>query len=477
MILRRSILSPTLALVMAAALPAVAGEAVNPRQAMRAELQALAQRETLSRAFNLVHELTAPSVVSIHINEQRVAIDRRTGKLGTRQVEVGEGSGFIVHVDKQYAYILTNAHVVMQTDAQQEFVRDRSGALVWNANIQVQSHDKRVFEATPVGQDVQSDLAMVRIATTELPAIVWGDSEAMHVGDWVVALGYPFGVGYSASTGIVSATSRSTGIYGSEAGFESFIQSDAAINPGNSGGPMLNLRGEVVGVNSNILSRSGASAGLGFAIPSRLARRVAEDLIEVGRVRRPFLGVQLAGLMPQEADRLGIPNREGVRITQVVPDSPADKAGLQADDVIIAVAGQPTQGLQDFRADVAAARIGQPLAVRVWRGKSAVEAAPVLVSLDSVLEAEQAAAEQSVTLNRYGLRLGADGKRGLVVEEVAPDSPAAKAGIRRGHRLLRIGGIGAVDALDQVRGADALPEIVAEIYRDGRIVLVRLRGG
>lgn len=464
--------------VIAACGPLLASTDPAERSAMRRELERLAEQDTLSRAFNLIHELVGPSVVSIHINQEQLRLDRRTGAIVRNEVQVGEGSGFVVAADQEHAWVLTNAHVVIQTNSAQEFLQDRDGNPAWYRSIRVASNDNRVFDGVPVGADVQSDLAVLRIAAPDLPAITWGDG-AVAVGDWVVALGYPLGVGYSASAGIVSATDRSTGIYLNEGGFEAFIQTDAAINPGNSGGPLVDLRGRVVGVNANIVSRTGASIGLGFAIPADLAQRVADDLVAFGRVRRPFIGVRMDELAPELADDLAIDNRAGVVLTRVLPGSPAEQAGLREGDVVVAVAGAEVNGIQDFRASVAATRLGSDLPVTVWRDRGRIELSLRPVSLEEFRNNAEnlVAVEARMTVEwpRYGLTLATDRLRGLVIRRVERGSPAAAAGLQPGHRILRIGGIGPVDELDQARGLDASDELVLEVYRAGRIVLKRLR--
>ena len=236
------------------------------RDQARAELRQLAAESTrLSRCFNLVHELVGPSVVSIRTKERQVVLT--WGGRAVREVDAGEGSGFIVAADAKQAWILTNAHVVVQSDGQNGFQRKRDGSYAGYDRLRVVLHDNREADATYVGVDVPSDLALIRVPIGGLPAAEWADSEQVHVGDWVLALGYPLGVGYSASAGIVSATDRSTGIYEAVGGFESFIQTDTAINPGNSGGPLVDIQGRIVGVNSNIKSSTGANIGLGSPSP------------------------------------------------------------------------------------------------------------------------------------------------------------------------------------------------------------------
>ena len=234
----------------------------NRREKLRSELkEASKELERFSRAVNLIHELVAPSVVSIHTKEQRIYTNVRSREWTKREVEVGEGSGFVFHSDEQASWIITNAHVVVQTNNEQEFVAGPDGKLVTYDRVQVVLSDNRELEAEYVGVYVESDLAVLKVKMPHLPALDWDDSDQTKVGDWVVALGYPLGIGYSATSGIVSATDRSIGIYQSIRGFDSFIQTDAAINPGNSGGPLVDSRGRVIGINASIKSSTGANIG------------------------------------------------------------------------------------------------------------------------------------------------------------------------------------------------------------------------
>jgi serine protease Do len=406
----------------------------------RAELKSIAAESArMSRAFNLIHEVAGPSVVSIKTREQ--VFDPFAGRRGgVREVEVGEGSGFVVASDAEQSWILTNAHVVVQSDRERGVLRDRNDKPVQYDRLRIVLHDNHEEDATYVGIDEQTDLALLRVPVPRLPAVEWADSDQIHVGDWVVALGYPLGVGYSATAGIVSATDRSTGIYQAVGGFESFIQTDAAINPGNSGGPLVDLQGRIAGVNANIVSRNGGNIGLGFAIPANLARRVAEDLRQHGRVRHPIVGIQLAEVGAEEAKRMGLPPAPAVRVAEVVPLSPAATAGLVPGDIILAVDQTPVRSLPQFRSRVANHRPGEQVRLRLWREGAAIEPTVTLASYDD-LEAKlaataQAQAKQGVLLPAIGLRLSGDGKPGLAVTLVEADSLAEQAGLVLGDRIL-----------------------------------------
>jgi S1-C subfamily serine protease len=464
---------PLACLLMLTAAVAPALDEVD-RQKAREELTALSKQVgVLSRCFNLVHEVVAPSVVSIHTREELNAGFALNGRIAAREVEVGEGSGFVVHSDDKASWILTNAHVVLQTNHEQEFVRGRNNQPVPYDRLIVQLNDSRDVEAEYVGYDLSSDLAVIKVAVPKLPAIEWGNSDQVRVGDWVIALGFPLGVGYSATSGIVSATDRSTGIYEAMQGLESFIQTDAAINPGNSGGPLVSIEGRIIGVNSNILSRTGVNIGIGFAIPANLARHVAEDILAFGHVRWPGIGVDLRELTPEQAAELGLPPAPAVLIARVLPHSPAADGGLQRNDVVMGVNQIHVQTSMNFRARVAGCRIGEPMTVRVWRGGKELEQKVVPVDREEVLK--QRANDEDVELKGFGMRVGVDDGPGLVITEVEPDGPSALAGLALGDRLLQERSLRDLRSLDDAQALAKKREIVLQVFREGRAYWVRLR--
>ncbi len=440
------------------------------REAARAELAQVSQAaQTLSRAFELIHEIVGPSVVSIHTSRNEEVLMRQGHRLfvATREVDAGEGSGFVFASDAKTSWILTNSHVVLQTEDTRPATFDR---------VTVVLNDNREVAAEYVGYDLASDLAVLKIPVPSLPAISWADSDGARVGDWVLALGYPLGVGYSATAGIVSATDRSTGIYQGVGGFESFIQTDAAINRGNSGGPLVTVAGSVVGVNANIISPNGASVGLGFAIPSNLARRVAEDLVANGRVNRPQIGVSLEELSPDEALTLGLPQRQTVRVAEVVPGTPADRGGVRRGDVIQAVNGGRILSMQQFRARIASLRLEDPIDLVLWRDGQELPVQVTPVSQEAIADAVRKAAEgRGVVLRNFGLTLGVDDKPGLVVTEVVPGEAAALVGIGVGDRLLLERELGELDDLDDAKALTVRRELVLQVVQKGRSVWLRMR--
>lgn len=337
--------------------------------------------------------------------------------------EVGQGSGFLISSD---GYILTNNHVVGDAD-----------------KVQVQLLDGREYEAEIIGADPGSDLAVIKVDESQLPFLSLGDSDKLQVGDWVLAFGNPFGLSHSLTAGIVSAKGRS-GIGLND--YEDFIQTDAAINPGNSGGPLVNLDGEVVGINSAIFSRSGGYMGIGFAIPVNMAKQVKTQLIKHGEVRRGRLGVHIQDLTADLAESFGLEQPKGVLVTKVVPDSPAEAAGLKQGDVILKINQDKTDDMAGLRNRVALIKPGTKVRLTVLReGRELVLNATI-----GQLESTKAqSAGGSVTMPMFGLslqnltpelaeRLGYQEEQGVLIAEVETGSAAARAGLNRGSLILEI---------------------------------------
>jgi Do/DeqQ family serine protease len=267
------------------------------------------------------------------------------GRPGQGQREFrGAGSGFII--DAREGLVLTNAHVI---DGAEE--------------ITVTLADGRPLKATRVGLDIETDVGLIRVPPERLTALPMGDSDKLEVGDYVLAIGNPFGIGQTVTTGIVSGLRRSD--LGIEA-YEDFIQTDASINPGNSGGPLINLRGEVIGINTAIVGPNGGSVGIGFAIPINMARAVADQLGKNGGVRRGQIGVQLQELTPDIAQTMGVPVM-GALIAGVEPNSPAQRAGFREKDIVVAMNGTPVRNSAELRNRVALAQIGDSVSFDVRR--------------------------------------------------------------------------------------------------------------
>jgi len=333
-------------------------------------------------------------------------------------VQRGQGSGVIVDAR---GYVLTNNHVVGSAD-----------------KIKVTLADKRTFEAKLIGADERSDVAVIKIDGKDLPVARLGDSDALEVGEWVLAIGNPFGLDQSVSCGVVSAKGRTRV---ADIMNEDFIQTDAAINPGNSGGPMANLDGEVVGVNTAIFSRSGGNMGIGFAIPINMARTVMKDLIEHGKVIRGWLGVRPQDLSEDMANALKLPKSSGALVAEVVENSPASAAGLQERDVIVAFNGKDVGSASELVNAVGFTTVGKEVEIKAFRdGKPMVFRVKVA---ERTAEAENSGAGSAVIeklgiaitdltpeiSERLGLKKNA---AGVVVSEVRPGSPAANAGFEPG---------------------------------------------
>ncbi|AWJ83827.1 peptidase [Azospirillum sp. TSH58] len=262
--------------------------------------------------------------------------------------QVSAGSGVIV--DARRGYVITNAHVV--ENAQE---------------IAVTLKDRRRLRAKLVGRDAATDIALLKIEAEKLTALSWGDSDQLKVGDFLVAIGNPFGLGQTVTSGIVSALGRS-GL--KIEGYEDFIQTDASINPGNSGGALVNFNGELVGINTAIIGPAGGSVGIGFAVPVSIVRSVMEQLVEYGEVRRGRLGVAIQDLTPDLADSMNLAGDAGAVIAQVERGSAAERAGFRSGDVVTAVNGRPVRSATDFRNRMGLVRAGTPLQVTVLRGGS-----------------------------------------------------------------------------------------------------------
>lgn len=333
-------------------------------------------------------------------------------------IRQGQGTGFVVSED---GYILTNNHVVDgATEIIVQFGDDYGG--------------DREYDAEIVGADPATDLALIRINADNLTPVEFADSDDLRVGSWVVAMGNPFGLELTITAGIVSATGRTRmGI----TDYEDFIQTDAAINPGNSGGPLVNLRGEVVGVNTAIATRSGGNMGIGFAIPSNLAQLVMVQLREDGSVTRGWLGVVIQDLTEDLAESFGFQGTEGVLVSQVQEDSPADDAGLKVGDIITKFNGEGLTGMDQLRLRVASTEPGDEVEVVVVRdGREKT----IDVEIGELQAAERASSSSTVgdelglTLrdldDRLAEQLGIDADDGVVVASVDPLSPGARAGLR-----------------------------------------------
>ena len=369
------------------------------------------------------------------------------------------GSGVIVD---PRGYILTNNHVIERAD-----------------EIEVQLSDETRYAAKVVGTDPETDLAVIQIETNdELPSASLGDSDRLVVGEWVLAIGNPFGFGHTVTAGIVSAKGRIIG----QGSYDDFIQTDAAINPGNSGGPLVNMRGEIVGINSNIISATGGSMGIGFAIPSNMARNIYHQLVDHGSVTRGWLGVGIQELSPDLARSFGLEAKKGAVVSQVLgDDSPAAEAGLQAGDVIVAFNGQPVDSDTTLVRLVADVRPGQSVEVEFYRDGE-LESAQVELGERAANAQSEEPRSQETERGRLGVsvqdltpqiasQLGTSTNAGVVIIGVDPAGPAADAGVRRGDIILEANrqAVENVDDLEiQLQSVPSGGDLLLRIERVGR---------
>ena len=409
----------------------------------------------------LVEQVT-PAVVNIRVSQ---TITRRSpygddafrrffglpdGPSGSQEV-ASAGSGVIV--DASRGYILTNHHVVQNAD-----------------EIQVSLIDGKILDAEVVGSDAATDIALLKVESDGLVEMPIGDSEVMRVGDFVLAIGNPFGLGHTVTSGIVSALSR-TGI--NRSGYEDFIQTDASINPGNSGGALVNMRGELVGINSAIISRSGGNVGIGFAVPTKIAGSIMNQILDFGEVRRGLLGVSIQTIDREAARALETSVDSGALISLIVAGSAAEDAGLRVDDIIVEVNNEKISGASELRNTIGLMGSGEQVDIRYIRdGKS--------LSTTATLGRQQVS--RSVGVDIHPGLSGAEfasssisATRGIEVTSVEPDSPAAQWGLRGGDVIAQVN-------RREVRTLEQLAEIAAVnsilfllVQRGDRAIMLQIR--
>jgi len=354
--------------------------------------------------------------------------------------EMGLGSGVIVSAD---GYILTNNHVVDDAD-----------------NVKVTLSDGRVLTARVVGKDKKTDIAVIKVDARDLPAITFADSDDVEVGDRVLAIGNPFGIGETVTSGIVSGTGRS-GATGLD--YEDFIQTDAAINPGNSGGALVDMKGRLIGVSTAILSRSGGFMGIGFAIPANLARHVMDSLVTTGHVVRGFLGVTIQDITPDLADQFHLKSSKGVLVGDVTPNSPADKAGVKSGDVVTEFNGRPVADARRLQFAVAATAPGTEAKMKLLREDKPMEVAVKVGELsgnkelasaagpaqdNGVLDGVEVSELDAAARNEFDIPARV---RGALVTNVDPSSASAEAGLSPGDVIQEINHQPVQSADDAVR--------------------------
>lgn len=441
----------------------------------------------LSLAFEKVAEIIKPSIVTINVSKHIQPGDQqpvnpfqgtpfqdffnndllgrnlpsqpKSGAVRPRGpgslIPQGLGTGMIVDSS---GHILTNNHVLGDSD-----------------KISVRLGNKKIYEAKIVGRDPRTDLAVIQIEAPGLVPVSFGDSDQVKIGEWVVAAGNPFGLDSTITAGIVSAKGRSSITDPTQ--YEDFIQTDAAINPGNSGGPLLNLKGEVIGVNSAILSGTGANLGIGFAIPTKMARDVMQSLIKSGKVTRGFLGVMIQNLDQDMASSFGFDGTDGALVGDVSPDSPADRGGLRQGDIVLEFNGIRITEVNQLRNLVAAVMPDQNVKILVFRDGAKVPVAVKVGELPAANDSEPTMPQPSISddigvslsdLNpNLARELGVKKfSKGVVVVAVAPGSLASRAGISVGDILVSVGG----SSIEKVPDFDAAMKKVS-LKKGVRIVV------
>ncbi len=449
----------------------------------------IADARSMSRTFSQVAEQVSPSVVAIRVaKKQKIKVMRRGNPFGRefpfhfgpfgspfgapdedgeddgteeRQGPVQRGAGSGVVIDTK-GYILTNNHVVGDAD-----------------DIKVQFLDGKELPAKIVGTDSKSDLAVIRVEPKDyaIKAARLGDSEKLLVGEWVMAIGNPFGLDHTVTVGVISAKGRS-GIGENRSNYQDFLQTDASINPGNSGGPLVNLSGEVIGINTAILG-PGGNIGIGFAVPSDMAKPIVNELIASGKVHRPFLGISMQPYEPDLAKAMGAPEK-GALVVSLTGGGPAEKAGIRRGDVITKVDGKPISNSRDVQRQVLTHRVGDSVALELWRdgkmvtinakaGELPSDEAPAQVGAaedPSSARAKLGLALQALTpqlAERLGMK---GGGQGVVISGVKPGSPAAEAGLHQGDVIAEVD-------RHPVKSVDEASKLLGQPRPGGHVLLIQ----
>ncbi len=467
--------------------------ALAATSAARAEDEGIQKAKSMSKAFRAAAKEVMPTVVKITSVTKPQKVERSPGANrfpngenpfkgtpfedffnnspgfqfrggGVIPQRQGVGSGVIIDPS---GVILTNNHVIAGAD-----------------EITVKLSDGREFKATDIKSDEQTDLAILHVkADKPLPAAKIGDSDKLDIGDWVIAVGCPFELEFSVSQGIISSKGR---VLANNRRAD-FLQTDAAINPGNSGGPLVNLDGEVIGINTAIATSSGGYQGIGFAIPINLAKWVTDQLTKTGNVQRAYLGVQIAPLTNDLAEKFGVPPNTGAAVSDVMPKTPAALAGVEEGDVIVEFAGKPVTSPHNLQEMVERCPLGSKQPLKVKRGNKSIEltvemkAMPNSFAKSGKVTDDENATESSSELGievsdltpEVAKQLGAENVKGVVITSVAPDGIAAANGIREGSIIIRIG----ADQTPVKSVEDFKAAMKKESLAKGVMLLIRMQGG
>jgi serine protease Do len=457
---------------------------ISPLSVFAQDPDSIATLKKMGNAFASIAEKTSPAVVSLRADRivtqdypsmrdwpfgepfsdpfdfffrrsprQR---EQRTPRRPRRETRTAQGSGFLISPD---GYILTNNHMVEKSE-----------------KVEVELLDGRKFTAKVIGTDPDSDVAVVKVDAKDLPYLELADSDALEVGEWVLAIGNPLGLSHTVTAGIVSAKGRSGFRL---ANFENFIQTDAAINFGNSGGPLINLNAKVVGINTAIVGASG-NIGIGFAIPINMAKNIYDQILESGTVERGWLGISMGELTDETAPYFGLEkNAKGVLISEVFEDSPADKAGLRHNDIVIEINGESIESREAFRNQIAMLKPGSRVKLTVWRDK---RRRPITVKLGKRPPMEELTGILSPeTINELGFtvqdltddlaeRYGYEGESGVIVTGVDDSSQAAEKGIVPGALIKEVN-------QQKIRNTTEFNEKIKEARKEGgALLLIKQRG-
>ncbi len=408
-------------------------------------------------------EKVLPAVVSVKVEgtaqqSQRIPeeLKKYFGEDGADQAQPFEGLGSGVVIDAAKGYVLTNNHVISEAD-----------------KISVQMNDGREFEAKLIGGDDQSDIALLQLQNaTNLTQIAVADSDKLRVGDFAVAVGNPFGLGQTATSGIISALGRS-GL--NLEGLENFIQTDASINRGNSGGALLNLNGELIGINTAILAPGGGSVGIGFAIPSNMARTLAQQLIDFGEVKRGLLGIKGMEMSADIAKAFNLNVQRGAFVSEVLPNSGSAKAGIKSGDVIVSLNDKPLSSFAELRSRIATTEPGTKVKLGLLReGKPMTVEVTLDKSTSSSASAEMIApALQGATLSDGQLK---DGTKGITLESVEKSSPAAQAGLHEEDVIIAVNRTRVQSIAEMRKVLENKPAVIAlQIVRGNDTLYILLR--